>query len=98
MQAIAHRHVDDPVLAPNGYRRLGSTQRQGKEPAPAAPTENDADDVMHACLVQVSPAAARRAAHAPAGLSAIRRREASGFGMRPSRRNGARSMPGVVKG
>jgi hypothetical protein len=47
VQAIAHRHVDDPVLATDGNGRLGSIEGQGKESAPAATAQDDSDDVVH---------------------------------------------------
>src|SRR5204863_1192110 len=51
VQAIAHRHVDDPVLAADGDGRLGAIQRQGEEPAPAATAQDDSDYIVHGCLL-----------------------------------------------
>ena len=47
VQAVADRHVDQSVVAPDRHRRLGSMLGQRKQPGPPAASENQRDDVLH---------------------------------------------------
>ena len=60
VQTIADRDIDQPVLAADRHGRLRSQLRQGKEPGPLAPTEDQRENF---CIHQHLRAMLHRTGH-----------------------------------
>ena len=48
VQAVADRHVDQPVLARDRHGRLGAEMSEGKQAGAASAPEDECEDVFHA--------------------------------------------------